>query len=195
METASQCPKERFGALALITIALAATATVAFAKSYDDQETAALMQALAANKISMTDGLRQVSKGGEAPISAKFEFDDNHKLSLSIYTAEKGLATDPENNALKEYSGSPEAKPWTPEAEVFKDIPHVARASGQLTLLALAKHSLADFIAMAQKQHQGRVFSAIPEVQNHRPVLVVLLADDGKVNEYRYDLASGHALP
>jgi hypothetical protein len=84
MKTARQFPNTRFGALALITIAMAATATVAFAKSYDDQETAALVRALAANKISMTDGLRQVSKGGEAPISPKFEFDDNNKPSLCV---------------------------------------------------------------------------------------------------------------
>ncbi len=127
--------------------------------------------------------MRQVSKGGEAAISAKFELDDNKKLSLSVYTAEKGLGEDPEHNVLKEFSGSPEQTPWSPEAEVFKDLEHVSRASEHLTLMALAKHSLADFIAMAQKQHKGMVFSAIPEVQNHRPVLVVLVADQGKVND------------
>ena len=37
-------------------------------------------------------------------------------------------------------------------------------------------------------------FSAVPEVQNHRPVLLVLVADRGKVNEYRYDLVSGQAV-
>jgi hypothetical protein len=31
-------------------------------------------------------------------------------------------------------------------------------------------------------------------VQNHRPVLVVLLADQGKVNEVRYDLETGRAI-
>ena len=136
-----------------------------------------------------------MSKGGEAAISAKFELDDNKKLSLSVYTAEKGLGEDAEHNVLKEYSGSPEPTRWSPEAEVFKDLEHVSRASGHLTLMALAKHSLADFISMAQKQHKGLVFSAIPEVQNHRPVLVVLVADQGKVTEYRYDLMTGHALP
>ena len=185
----------RLAAATLLTVAMALTMPAAFTKPYDDQETAALVQALSDSKISMVEGLRQISKGGEAPISAKFEFDDNHKLSLSVYTAEKGLATDSEHNALKEYSGSPETKPWTPAAEVFKDIPHVARASGHLTLVALAKHSLADFITMAQKQHKGIVLSAIPEVQSHRAVLVVLFAYERKVQEYRYDLAMGQALP
>jgi hypothetical protein len=195
MKTVGQSPMTRVGAVALTTIAMLVTAAIGFAKSYDDPETVALVQVLSESKISMIDGLRQVSHGREAPISAKFEFDDNHKLSLSIYTAEKGLATDPENNVLKEYSGNPVAMPWTPEAEVFKGIPQVARASAQLTLSALAKHSLADFIVTARKQQKGMVFSAIPEVHNHRAVLVVLSVHEGKVNEHRYDLATGHALP
>lgn len=180
--------------LATATLALVA-AQPSQAKDYVDEETTALLKVLGNAKLSLADGVRQVSKGGEAAISAKFELDDNKKLSLSVYTAEKGLAQDPERNVLKEFSGNPEQLPWAPEAEVFKDLEHVSRASGHLTLMALAKHSLADFISTARKQHKGRVFSAVPEVQNHRPVLVVLVADQGKVNEYRYDLMTGHALP
>jgi hypothetical protein len=182
-----------------ITFTTTALALVAaqpsLAKDYADEETTALLKVLGNAKVSLADGVRQVSKRGEAAISAKFELDDNKKLSLSVYTAEKGLAEDPEHNVLKEYSGSPEQTPWSPEAEVFKDLEHVSRASGQLTSMALAKHSLAYFIAMAQKEHQGTAFSAIPEVQNHSPVLVVLVADQGKVSKYRYDLMTSHALP
>jgi hypothetical protein len=176
------------------TLALVA-AQPSLAKDYADEETTALLKVLGNAKLSLADGVRQVSKGGEAAISAKFELDDNKKLSLSVYTAEKGLTEDPEHNILKEYSGSPEQTPWAPEAEVFKDAEHISRASEHLTLMALAKHSLADFITMAQQQHKGTIFSAIPEVQNHRPVLVVLVAVQGKVNEYRYDLMTGHTLP
>src|SRR5262245_39233825 len=143
-------------------------------KQYNDEETTALLQVLNNSKLSLIDGVRQLSKGGEVPISAKFELDDNKKLSLSVYTAETGLGQDAEHNVLKEFSGSPDQTPWSPEAEVFKDIPHVSRASEQLALMALAKQPLADSIAMAQKQHKGTVFSAMPEVQNHRPVLLVL---------------------
>ena len=164
------------------------------AKSHDDEETTALLRVLNSSKVGMAQGIQQLTKGREAAISAKYELDDNKKLSLSVYTAEKGLGEDPEHNVLKEFSGSPEKAPWAPEAEVFKDIPHASRASGQLTLMALAQHSLADFIAMAQKQHKGKVFSAIPEVQNHRPVLVVLVADKDKVSEVRYDLETGHVM-
>ncbi len=182
-------------ATALVCTALAiAVPLSSLAKSYDDEETTALLRALTNSKVSMAEGVQQLTKGSESAISAKYEFDDNKKLSLSVYTAEKGLGEDPEHNVLKEFSGSPEKAPWAPEAEVFKDIPHVSRASGQLTLMALAKHSLADFITMAQKQHKGMVFSANPEIQNHRPVLVVLIADKDKVSEVRYDLESGHVM-
>jgi uncharacterized membrane protein YkoI len=176
---------------AALTVALSQSS---FAKQYDDEETTALLRVLNNSKVSIAEGVQQLTKGGEAAISAKYELDDNKKLSLSVYTAEKGLAQDAEHNVLKEFSGSPEQTPWSPQAEVFKDIPHAARASGHLTLMALAKHSLADFITMAQKQHRGKVFSAIPEVENHRPVLVVLIADKDKVNEVRYDLETGHVI-
>ena len=178
-----------------LALGLIAASAQTSAKSYDDEETTALLKALNSSKVSMAEGVQQLTKGAEAAISAKYEFDDNKKLSLSIYTAEKGLGEDPEHNVLKEFAGSPEKAPWAPEAEVFKDIPHVSRASGQLTLMALAKHTMADFIAMTQKQHKGMVFSANPEIQNHRPVFVVLIVDkDDKVSEVRYDLETGHVM-
>ena len=180
---------------ALVSAALAlALPQSSFAKQYDDEETTALLRVLNNSKVGLAEGVQQLTKSGEAAISAKYELDDNKKLSLSVYTAEKGLGEDPEHNVLKEFSGSPEKAPWAPEAEVFKDIPHVARASGHLTMMALAKHSLVDFIAMAGKQHKGMVFSAIPEVQKQRPVLVVLIADKDKMSEVRYDLETGHAI-
>jgi hypothetical protein len=185
--------RQLFGA-ALVSTALAVAMPQSSLAEADDEETAALLKVLNNSKISMVEGVRQLTKGGEAAISAKYELDDNKKLSLSVYTAEKGLEADPEHNVLKEFAGSPEKTPWTSEAEIFKDIPHVARASGQLSLMALAKHTLADFITMAQKQNKGTVYSAIPEVQNHRPVLVVLIADKDKVNEVRYDLETGRAI-
>jgi uncharacterized membrane protein YkoI len=180
---------------ALVSAALAiAVSHSSFAKQYDDQETIALLLVLNNSKVGMAEGVQQLTKGGEAAISAKYELDDNKKLSLSVYTAEKGLGADPEHNVLKEFSGSPEQSLWAPQAEVFKDIAHVSRASGHLTLMALAKYSLADFIAMAQKQHKGKVFSAIPEVQNRRPVLLVLIADKDKVKAVRYDLETGRVI-
>lgn len=193
-QTASAVGRIAIALLASATLAIVASRPVQ-AKEYTDEETTALLQVLSNSKLSLIDGVQQVSKSTEVPISAKFELGDDKKLSLSVYTAEKGLGQDPEHNVLKEFSGSPEQTPWAPEAEIFKDIPHVSRASEHLILMALAKHSLADMITAAQKRHRGQVFSAIPEVQEHHPVLLVLIADQGKVNEYRYDLVTAQALP
>ena len=153
-----------------------------------------LLQVLPKSRLTLADGLRQAAKGGEVPISAKFELDDHQQLSLSVYTAEKGLAVDAEHNVLKELSGSPEKTPWMTEVEVFKDIPHVARASEHLTLTAVARQSLLDVVGRAQKEHSGTVFSIAPAIHEKRAVFVVLLADKGKVVERKYDAATGQLL-
>jgi hypothetical protein len=191
MKTYKQSLVARFAVLALLASPIVVSVPAATAKVYDDQETAALVQALPGSKVSLVEGLRQVGKGKEAAISAKFEFDDNHKLSLSVYTAEKGVAVDAEHNVLKEFSGSPEQPAWGPQAEVFRDIPHVARASEHLTLMSVSHFSLPDIVAMAQKRHKGTVFSVTPAVLRKHPVAVVLIADKGKVVELDIDMVTG----
>lgn len=118
----------------VLASALALGVTVAHAATESQSD---LVAALSKSKLTLADGIRQAAKSGEVAISAKFEFDDGGKLSLSVYTAEKGLSVDPEKNVLKELSGSPEQSQWKPEVEVFKDVPHVARSAEQLTLLSL----------------------------------------------------------
>lgn len=184
MTTISQTiVRSTFSALALATNLL--VSPLSFAG--DAAEQAALLEALPKSKLNLADGLKQSTKGAEIPISAKFELDDNKQLSLSIYTAEKGLAVDSEHNVLKELAGSPEKTPWVPAVEVFKDLPHVARASEHLTLSALSKRSLYDVVVQAQKDHAGTVLSIEPAVQNQRAVFIVQLANKGKVAEYAYD--------
>ena len=182
--------RSALGALALSITILASS--LSFAGEEADQ--AALLQALPKSKLSLADGLKQSTKGAEVPISAKFELDDNKQLSLSVYTAEKGLAVDSEHNVLKELAGTPEKTPWAPEAEVFKDLPHVARASEHLTLTALATHSLYDVVSQTQKDHSGTVLSITPTVKNKRPVFIVLVADNGKVTKYPYDAITAKPL-
>jgi len=148
----------------------------------DSKDTKALLDALGKSKHTLIDGVRQAAKGGAVPISAKFELEDG-KLSLSVYTAEKGLSVPPEQNVLQELSGSPEQDKWEPSVEVFKDVPHVARSSQQLTLMALGKSSLANIIARARKTQSGTVFSVTPVIRNHKPVAEVLIADKGKVKK------------
>jgi len=51
-------------------------------------------------KHTLLDSVRQVSRGGAVPISAKFELEDG-KLSLSVYTAGKGLSVAPERTCFR----------------------------------------------------------------------------------------------
>jgi len=147
-----------------------------------------LLKVLSNSKHSLADGIRQATKSTEVPISAKFELDDNGKLSLSVYTAEKGLTTDAEQNVLKELSGSPETAEWKPEVEVFKDPEHLKRAAEQQTLMALSQMSLLDVIAKAQKQQRGTVFSVTPVIVGNQPKFNVLVANNGRVITLAYDL-------
>ena len=161
------------------------------AADYGSDQTA-LIKALPQSKLSLMDGLRQATKPPEVPISAKFEFDDAGKLSLSVYTAEKGISVDPEKNVLKELSGSPAEDKWTPEVEVFKDVPHVARSSQQLTLMSISRFNLVDIVAKTQKEHSGTVLAVSPMTRDRKPVFVVLIADKGKVTEYQYGISDGN---
>ncbi len=140
----------------------------------------ALVQALGKSKQTLLGGMRHAAQGKAAVISAKFELEDG-KLSLSVYTAGKGLAVPPEENVLQELSGSPEQDKWMPQTEVFKDVPHVARFAEQLTLMALARKSLPAIVAEVQKAQGGTVFSITPAVRNHRAVAVILLSHKSKV--------------
>jgi len=157
-------------------------AAVPVVNADDSKDTKALLEALGKTKHTLIDGVRQAAKGGAVAISAKFELEDG-KLSLSVYTAEKGLSVPPEQNSLQELSGSPEQDKWQPTVEVFKDVPHVARSSQQLTLMALGKSSLANIIAQARKTQSGTVFSVTPIIRNHQAVAEVLVADQGKVKK------------
>src|SRR6267378_5216637 len=159
-----------------------AIAVLPAARADESKDTQALLEALGKSKLTLLDGVRQAAKGGAVAISAKFELEDG-KLSLSVYTAGKGLSVPPEQNVLQELSGSPEGEKWMPNVEVFKDVPHVARSSEQLTLMALGKSSLADIIARAQRAQSGTVFSVTPVIRNHTAVTEVLMSDNGDLKK------------
>jgi hypothetical protein len=146
--------RSRFIAVALFAFTVAASVS----GEANEGDTQALVQELGKTKLTLLDGIRQASKGSAAAISAKFEMDDG-KLSLSVYTAEKGLRVPAEQNVLQELSGSPEGDKWEPKVEVFKDVPHVSRSSEQLTVMSLGHRSLADLVASVQKARAGTVFS------------------------------------
>jgi hypothetical protein len=157
----------------------------------DKEDYGKLLQVLPKSKHTLAEGIKQATtKASEVAISAKFELEEG-KLSLSVYTAEKGLGTDAEHNVLKELAGSPEAAQWMPQVEVFKDVAHVARSSEQLSLMSLSKFSLLDILAKAEKDQTGTAFSITPVVHDRRPHAVVLVATGGKVVELHYDLLTG----
>ena len=181
-------------ALGLLTLGVLNPQLVKAQESGGHEDYGKVLQVLSKSKHKLADGIRQAAKPSETPISAKFELDDNGQLSLSVYTAEKGLTSDAEHNVLKELSGSPEAAEWNPKAEVFKDVEHVARSAEQQTLMALSRFSLLDIIAKAEKQQPGTVFSITPMIRDRKPQFLALVASQGKVVELTYDLMTGNAV-
>jgi hypothetical protein len=162
---------------------------------YSQAEYGPLLAVLSKSQLTLADGITQAAaKAPETAISAKFELDDHQQLSLSVYTAEKGLDTDAEHNVLKELAGSPEGQRWRPEVEVFADAEHLKRSAAQLTLMVLSPHALLDIIAKAGQEQQGTVFSITPVVEHHQPQFVVLVAAQGKVVALRYNLMTGESM-
>ena len=98
---------------------------------------------------------------------------------------------DAEHNVLKELIGSPVAEKWSPEVEVFKDVPHVSRSAQQLAVMALSTLSLADVIQRAEKDQPGTVYSVIPVLRDRKPVFAVLVASGGQTVELAYDAMTG----
>jgi hypothetical protein len=177
--------KSAFGVALLLVSASAAAFAMRGARGDDS---AALVKALAASKHTLADGIKQVSTAPEAAISAKFELDHDGKLSLSVYTAEKGLGVDAEHNVLKEYGGSPEQPAWKPEIEIFKDVGHVARAAQQQTLMALTGRSLLEVAAKAEEEVKGQVLSITPVLEGRNAFFAVQLVAGGKVIASKYGL-------
>jgi uncharacterized membrane protein YkoI len=153
------------------------------------EEDPKLLAALPKSKLTLAQGVEQAA-AKEAVISAKFELEDG-KLSLSVYTVEKGLGTDAEHNVLKELAGSPESEKWHPETEVFKDIPHVSRASQQLAIVAMSPITLIEVLKKAGKDHPGMEYSVVPEMRDRKAVYVVKVASGEKSVELLYDALTG----
>jgi hypothetical protein len=167
---------------------LVMTSLASRAETKDDD--LALCKEITKTKASLSDAIRHASMT-ETPISAKFEFDEKGKLSLSVYAAGKGTGVDAEGNVLKEWAGTPEGGQWTPAAEVFKDVAHVARASEQLTLMALTNKTLVEFAAKADRENLGSTYSITPVLKGKKPYFDVWLLNKGKTAEVKYDLLSG----
>jgi hypothetical protein len=151
----------------------------------DDKQ---LLSKLSGSRHTLADGIRQAEKTAGPAISAKLEMKGD-QLMLSVYTAKQGRDRDAEHNTLMELIGPAAAATWTPETEVFADKEHIARSAMHLTLMQLSRMSLADAIKKAEAQQPGTVYSAIPAIQNGRPVVEVLVATkDGQSKHVSVDL-------
>ena len=177
----------------LIAVAAAAVGTGTLSVRWGDDDTK-LIAALPKSQHTLEAAIAQAAKAPETAISAKFELEDKGDLSLSVYTAEKGLGVDAEHNILKEISGSPESATWKTETEVFKDVEHVSRASEQLTIMALSKMSLTDVIKKAEKDQSGTIYSVTPKMRDRKAVFVVLVAPKDKPVELVYDAMTGNPI-
>ena len=175
----------------LAAVLIATTAgSVGAAETYDATALGPLLNDLPKSKLSLAESIRLKTTAPETAISAKFEMKKG-KLMLSVYTVQKGLHVDAEHNVLMEYLGSPETVSWNPDVDVFDDVPHVARAAMQLTLMSMSPLSLTDVIERAGKDQPGTVFSAIPKSAERTQYFEVLVADQGKVVRLRYDVLTG----
>lgn len=155
-------------------------------KAHDDT---ALLALLPSAKMDLARGIAQAESQGARAISAKFELDGG-KLSLSVYTAKKGLELDAEHNVLAELSGDPTQSDWQPKEEVFADTKHLTRASYHLTLVQRSKMTLAAVIAKALAQQPGQVYSIEPAIHERSPIFHVLIATAGG-GHVKVDVESG----
>jgi len=155
----------------------------------------ALLRLLPKSRLTLADGIRQAEKSHGSAVSAKFELDGTGRLMLSVYTAGKGLDLDAEHNVLEELIGSPAGEVWTPEVEVFEDVPHVARAAQQHALMALSPFSLGEAAERMLKVEGGTLLSIIPVLRGRRALLVARTVKGGAVVERAFDLLGGTVLP
>ena len=174
----------------LLIVLLSVASTVPIVAEEAD---ATLLGKLGEGKHSLLDGIAQAEKDNGMAISAKFELEDG-KLMLSVYTAKDGRDKCAESNALIELNGDASGTNWRPNKEVFEDKAHIARASMQLTLMQLTKLGLADIIKKAAATQKGTVYSAIPSIRGNKPVVDVLIFNEGKSSALSLDLQTGNVV-
>src|SRR3954454_6617041 len=154
----------------------------------EDADQAALIKAISGAKITLLQGIAQVTKGTEVPTEAKYEMEDG-KLMLSVYTSAKGFDTAAEDNSFNEYGGEATAAAWAPKKEVFTDLKHIARSAQYHTLLSMTKVTIPAIIQKAAAQ--GTVFSVKEKIRNGRPVFEVMTAKGDTTKTTFYDLVTG----
>ncbi len=170
--------KTTFPSLFSKSIALAVVLGVTLTSGFlhaAEQDEGTLIGRLKDSKLSLATGIAQAEKENGVAISAKFEME-GEALNLSVYAARAGLGQDSEHNVLIELAGDAAQSPWKPETEVFEDKKHLTRSAAQLTLVQLAKLSLADAIKKAEATQPGTVYSITPAMKDGDPIFNVKIA-------------------
>ena len=156
----------------------------------EDSDQAALIKALGGAKLTLLQGIAQVTKGTEVPIEAKYEMAHG-KLMLSIYTSAKGFDTAAEDNSFNEYIGDVTTATWTPKKEVFADLKHIARSAQYHALLSMTKVSIPTIIQKASAR--GVVLAVREKIRGGKPVFEVMVLQDNTIKPTFYDLATGES--
>jgi hypothetical protein len=143
------------------------------------------LQVLKSSKISMFDALVKAEAKHGKTIEAKYELDDQGKLSLSIYPVGKGLDVDAERNTFFELAGDPTKKTFDPSKTEFEvpDAEHLTRSARELTIVQAAGIDLvsAVFFAELAMPEGSIVYWAIPTIRDTRAGYgVYVLGTDGK---------------
>ncbi len=162
---------------------------------YAGEEEEVLAKAVVLSQFSLYDCVARVSKGAAIAISAKFEMDEAGKLSLSIYSADGGLAKDSEKNTYSEISGDPTVKSLKTESAAITDPGDLKAAKEQLKVLSASKLSLLGLIGRAQKEQPGILISATPALENQKPCCVFMILAKGKTVKVVYDVVTGKKIP
>jgi hypothetical protein len=176
-------------------IAIAAfVATLVLPSSAQDADYSNLLTALSASKLTLADGLAYV-RSPAVPISAKFELEDkpDHKLSLSVYVAERGLKVGAKHNRLDELAGDPTTAPWKPSVSPLAGS-DLSDGVEQLAVAAKARGSLMDVYNKAEADSGGRIISIRSSFHSGQQGFAVEVVRFGAVSELLYDL-KGTLLP
>ena len=154
----------------------------------DDANQATLIAALSGAKLTLLQGIAQVTKGTEVPIEAKYQMVRG-KLMLSIYTAAEGFGTATEDNSFNEYIGEVTTLPWAPKKEVFGDLKHIARSAQYYVLLSMTRVSVPTIIEKASAR--GTVLAVREKIRGGKPVFELMMVEGNAIKPTLYDLATG----
>jgi hypothetical protein len=166
---------------AALTAALLAAPTGVIAAEDEAKGHDELAKAMKEAKVPLDRGVSAAAAREGKAISAKYEVEDG-KLQLSVYTMKKG---DKFSEVIVDHRTGKVAK-----AEPITSGDDLAAAKDQEEAMAKAKRSLQAATADATRKNPGyRAVSAIPKIEEDRPVAVVTLfkGDDWKIVSVNLD--------